>query len=47
MEKVYIELKNIEVSFLGQLVLDIPRLAVHQFDRLGSLEKTGLERVRY
>jgi ATPase subunit of ABC transporter with duplicated ATPase domains len=41
MEKVYIELKNIEVSFLDQLVLDIPRLAVHQFDRIGIVGKNG------
>jgi macrolide transport system ATP-binding/permease protein len=47
MEKVYIELKNIEISFLDQLVLDIPRLAVHQFDRIGIVGKMGLERVRY
>jgi macrolide transport system ATP-binding/permease protein len=33
------QLKNIEVSFLDQLVLDIPRLAVHQFDRIGIVGK--------
>ncbi|MED1488381.1 Msr family ABC-F type ribosomal protection protein [Bacillus smithii] len=41
MEKVYIELKNIEASFLGQLVLDIHRLAVYQFDRIGIVGKNG------
>ncbi|MGY4111738.1 ATPase subunit of ABC transporter with duplicated ATPase domains [Aeribacillus sp. SP014] len=41
MEKVLIELNNIEVSFSGQLVLNIPRLAVHQFDRIGIVGKNG------
>lgn len=41
MEKVCIELENIELSFLDQLVLDIPRLAVHQFDRIGIVGKNG------
>jgi macrolide transport system ATP-binding/permease protein len=41
MEKVYIELKNIEVSFLDRFVLDIPRLAIHQFDRIGIVGKNG------
>lgn len=39
MEKVL--LNNIEVSFSGQLVLNIPRLAVHQFDRIGIVGKNG------
>lgn len=42
MEKVCLELKNIELSFLDQLVLDIPRLAVHQFDRIGIVGKNGV-----
>jgi macrolide transport system ATP-binding/permease protein len=41
MEKVCIELENIEVSFLDRLVLEIPRLAVHQFDRIGIVGKNG------
>lgn len=41
MEKVCIELENIELSFLDQLVLEIPRLAVHQFDRIGIVGKNG------
>jgi macrolide transport system ATP-binding/permease protein len=41
MGQVCIELKNIEVSFFDQLVLDIPRLAVHQFDRIGIVGKNG------
>ncbi|HWO95458.1 MAG TPA: ABC-F type ribosomal protection protein [Bacillus sp. (in: firmicutes)] len=42
MEKVCLELKNIELSLLDQLVLDIPRLAVHQFDRIGIVGKNGV-----
>lgn len=41
MEKVCIELENIELSFLDQVVLEIPRLAVHQFDRIGIVGKNG------
>jgi macrolide transport system ATP-binding/permease protein len=41
MEKVCLELENIELSYLDQLVLDIPRLAVHQFDRIGIVGKNG------
>src|SRR5690625_4216126 len=41
MEKVCIELENIELSFLDRLVLNIPRLAVHQFDRIGIVGKNG------
>lgn len=41
MEKVCIELKNIEVSFFDRMVLEIPRLAVHQFDRIGIVGKNG------
>ncbi|MCF2132315.1 ATP-binding cassette domain-containing protein, partial [Strepomyces sp. STD 3.1] len=42
MEKVCLELKNIELSFLDKIVLDIPRLAVHQFDRIGIVGKNGV-----
>ncbi|PLR89991.1 Msr family ABC-F type ribosomal protection protein [Bacillus sp. T33-2] len=41
MEKVCLELENIELSFLDRLVLNIPRLAVHQFDRIGIVGKNG------
>lgn len=41
MEKVYLELENIELSYLDRLVLQIPRLAVHQFDRIGIVGKNG------
>ncbi len=41
MEKVCLELENIEVSYLDRLVLKIPRLAVHQFDRIGIAGKNG------
>lgn len=42
MEKIYIELENIELSFLDKLVLNIPRLAVHQFDRIGIVGRNGV-----
>ncbi|WP_188455704.1 Msr family ABC-F type ribosomal protection protein [Virgibacillus oceani] len=41
MENVCIELENIELSFLDKLVLNIPRLAIHQFDRIGIVGKNG------
>ncbi|WP_226530059.1 Msr family ABC-F type ribosomal protection protein [Metabacillus niabensis] len=41
MEKVCLELENIELSFFDRLVLQIPRLAVHQFDRIGIVGKNG------
>lgn len=41
MENVLFELKNIEVSYLDRVVLNIPRLAVHQFDRIGIVGKNG------
>ena len=41
MEKVCIELKNIEVSFYDRLLFEIPRLAIHQFDRIGIVGKNG------
>ncbi|MGG0717288.1 Msr family ABC-F type ribosomal protection protein [Robertmurraya massiliosenegalensis] len=42
MEKVCLKLKNIELSFLDKLVFTIPRLAVHQFDRIGIVGKNGV-----
>lgn len=42
MEQVCIELKHIELSFLDKVILDIPRLAVYQFDRIGIVGKNGV-----
>lgn len=42
MENVCVELENIELSFLDRVVLNIPRLAVHQFDRIGIVGKNGV-----
>lgn len=41
MEKVCIQLENIELSFMDREILNIPRLAVHQFDRIGIVGKNG------
>ncbi|WP_059103179.1 Msr family ABC-F type ribosomal protection protein [Shouchella shacheensis] len=41
MENVCVELENIELSYLDRTVLNIPRLAVHQFDRIGVVGKNG------
>jgi macrolide transport system ATP-binding/permease protein len=41
MGQVCIELKQIKVTFFDQLVVDIPRLAVHQSDRIGIVGKNG------
>ncbi|WP_350344603.1 Msr family ABC-F type ribosomal protection protein [Proteinivorax tanatarense] len=41
MEQLCLELIDIEVSFLDRVVLDIPRLSVHQFDRIGIVGKNG------
>lgn len=41
MEKICLELTNIEISYLDRLVLNIPRLAIHQFDRIGVVGKNG------
>ncbi|MBS4192928.1 ABC-F type ribosomal protection protein [Bacillus sp. FJAT-49705] len=41
MENVCVEMENIELSFLDRVVLNIPRLAVHQFDRIGIVGKNG------
>ena len=41
MEEIRIELVNIEVTFLDKVILTIPRLAVHQFDRIGIVGNNG------
>ncbi|GGJ49948.1 ATP-binding cassette domain-containing protein [Virgibacillus salexigens] len=41
MEKIGVELENVELSFLDRLVLHVLRLAVHQFDRIGIVGKNG------
>ncbi|GIO26304.1 Msr family ABC-F type ribosomal protection protein [Ornithinibacillus bavariensis] len=41
MENVCIEMENIEVTFLDRVVLTIPQLSVHQFDRIGIVGKNG------
>src|SRR5699024_7505144 len=35
------ELENVELAFLNKQVLDISRLAIHQFDRIGVVGKNG------
>jgi len=42
MENICVELENIELSYLDRSVLTIPRLAVHQFDRIGVVGKNGI-----
>ncbi|HLR68028.1 MAG TPA: ABC-F type ribosomal protection protein [Virgibacillus sp.] len=41
MELLSVELSNIEVTFLDQMIVDIPHLAIHQFDRIGLVGKNG------
>ncbi|WP_054709876.1 Msr family ABC-F type ribosomal protection protein [Bacillus sp. JCM 19041] len=41
MEQLTLELKDIEVSFLDKVVLDIKSLSVYQFDRIGIVGKNG------
>lgn len=41
MEQLTLELKEIEVSFLGKTVLDVKSLSVYQFDRIGIVGKNG------
>ncbi|WP_337017739.1 Msr family ABC-F type ribosomal protection protein [Oceanobacillus massiliensis] len=41
MEKVCLVLENIELTYLDKLILNIPRIAVHQFDRIGIIGKNG------
>lgn len=41
MEQICFELENIEVTYLDKKILEIERLAVHQFDRIGIVGKNG------
>src|SRR5690625_3910990 len=41
MEKIYIEINKMTLSFLGEDVLRVSRLAVHPFDRIGIVGKNG------
>lgn len=41
MEKVCLELENVEMTYLDKDILKIERLAVHQFDRIGIVGKNG------
>lgn len=41
MEKVCFELENVVVTYLDQEILNIEKLAVHQFDRIGIVGKSG------
>ena len=45
MEQICFELEKIEVTYLDKKVLEIDRLAVHQFDRIGIVGKMVLVRV--
>ncbi len=41
MEQLCVELSDIEVSFLDEPILQIPKLTVYQFDRIGVVGKNG------
>lgn len=41
MENVRVELHHVEISFLDREVLNIERLAIHQFDRIGIVGRNG------
>ena len=41
MEKVCFELENVVVTYLDKELLNIEKLAVHQFDRIGIVGKNG------
>jgi len=41
MEQICFELENVEVNYLDKKILDIERLAVHQFDRIGIVGRNG------
>lgn len=41
MEKICFDIKNCKVAFLDKHVLEIERLAIHQFDRIGIVGKNG------
>lgn len=47
MQKLVLELKDIEVSFLDRTILTINNLKVHQFDRIGVVGKNGSEKAHY
>lgn len=42
MEKICFELENIKVNFLDKEILNIERLAIHQFDQIGIVGKNGV-----
>src|SRR5699024_8904615 len=41
MEYVFVELRHVEISVLDRKVLNIDRLAIHQFDRIGIVGRNG------
>ncbi|MDX8045632.1 ATP-binding cassette domain-containing protein [Gracilibacillus sp. S3-1-1] len=41
MEKLVLELRDIEVSFFDRTILTINNLKIHQFDRIGVVGKNG------
>lgn len=41
MEQVCFELENVEMTYLDKEILNIERLAVHQFDRIGIVGRNG------
>ena len=47
MEQILLELERVEVTYLDKDVLNIERLAVHQFDRIGIVGKNGVGKVHY
>lgn len=41
MEQICFEIENLEVTFLDKKIVEIDRLAVYQFDRIGIVGKNG------
>lgn len=41
MEQLTLEMKNIEVTYLDRIILEIPYLSVYQYDRIGIVGKNG------
>ncbi|MCG5103725.1 Msr family ABC-F type ribosomal protection protein [Oceanobacillus alkalisoli] len=41
MEKICFELENIALTYFDQTIVEIERLAIHQFDRIGIVGKNG------
>ncbi|GGN60976.1 Msr family ABC-F type ribosomal protection protein [Oceanobacillus indicireducens] len=41
MEKICFELENIALTYFDQTIIEIERLAIHQFDRIGIVGKNG------